>query len=85
MRPFASVKDLARRAALDRRDLHILADANALAALAGNRREALWQSVAAVPEKDMLAAAAVEDETPESSARLGSEGRRSWRTIARWA
>ncbi|MFM0492294.1 helix-hairpin-helix domain-containing protein, partial [Paraburkholderia graminis] len=58
VRPFASVKDLARRAALDRRDLHILADANALAALAGNRREALWQSVAAVPEKDMLAAAA---------------------------
>jgi error-prone DNA polymerase len=68
VRPFASVKDLARRAALDRRDLHILADANALAALAGNRREALWQSVAAVPEKDMLAAAAVEDDTPELGA-----------------
>ena len=29
--------------------------ANALASLAGNRREALWQSVAAVPDKDMLA------------------------------
>ena len=68
VRPFASVKDLARRGALDRRDLHILADANALASLAGNRREALWQSVAAVPEKDMLAVAAVEDETPELGA-----------------
>jgi error-prone DNA polymerase len=65
VRPFGSVKDLARRAQLDRKDLHVLADANALASLAGNRREALWQSVAAVPDKDMLAVAAVEDETPE--------------------
>jgi error-prone DNA polymerase len=64
VRPFASVNDLGRRALLDRHDLHVLADANALTSLAGNRREALWQSVAAVPEKDMLAAAAVQDETP---------------------
>jgi error-prone DNA polymerase len=64
VRPFASVNDLARRAQLDRKDLHALAQANALAALAGNRREALWQSVAAVPDKDMLAAAATQDETP---------------------
>ncbi|MFM0158349.1 error-prone DNA polymerase [Paraburkholderia sediminicola] len=68
VRPFESVKDMARRAQLDRKDLHILADANALALLAGNRREALWQSVAAVPDKDMLAAATVEDETPELGA-----------------
>ncbi|MFM0353351.1 error-prone DNA polymerase [Paraburkholderia nemoris] len=68
VRPFGSVKDMARRAQLDRKDLHVLADANALAALAGNRREALWQSVAAVPDKDMLAAATVEDETPELGA-----------------
>ncbi|CAE6820542.1 MULTISPECIES: error-prone DNA polymerase [Paraburkholderia] len=68
VRPFGSVKDMARRAQLDRKDLHILADANALALLAGNRREALWQSVAAVPDKDMLAAATVEDETPELGA-----------------
>ena len=68
VRPFTSVKDLARRSQLDRKDLHVLADANALASLAGNRREALWQSVAAVPDKDMLAAAAVEDETPELGA-----------------
>ncbi|MFL9898914.1 error-prone DNA polymerase [Paraburkholderia fungorum] len=68
VRRFESVKDVARRAQLDRKDLHVLADANALASLAGNRREALWQSVAAVPDKDMLAAAAVEDETPELGA-----------------
>ena len=68
VRPFETVADLARRAQLDRKDLHVLADANALASLAGNRREALWQSVAAVPDKDMLAAAAVQDETPELGA-----------------
>ncbi|MCX4161565.1 MULTISPECIES: error-prone DNA polymerase [Paraburkholderia] len=65
VRPFTSVIDLARRAQLDRHDLHVLADANALASLAGNRREALWQSVAAVPDRDMLAAARTEDETPQ--------------------
>jgi error-prone DNA polymerase len=68
VRPFETVADLARRAQLDRKDLHVLADANALVSLAGNRREALWQSVAAVPDKDMLAAAAVQDETPELGA-----------------
>jgi error-prone DNA polymerase len=68
VRPFKSVQDLARRAQLNRHDLHVLADANALAALAGNRREALWHSVAAVPDKDMLAVAAVQDETPELGA-----------------
>ena len=68
VRPFKSVHDLARRAQLNRHDLHVLADANALTALAGNRREALWHSVAAVPDKDMLAVAAVQDETPELGA-----------------
>jgi error-prone DNA polymerase len=64
VRPFASVRDMARRAQLDRHDLQVLAAANAMSSLAGNRREALWQSVVAVPEKDMLAAATLEDETP---------------------
>jgi error-prone DNA polymerase len=40
--PFANAEDLARRAGLDARALQILADANALAALAGHRREAAW-------------------------------------------
>ncbi|CDY74668.1 DNA polymerase III alpha subunit [Caballeronia glathei] len=64
VRPFESVSDLARRAQLDRHDLQILAAANALSSLAGNRREALWQSVAAVSDKDILADACVDDETP---------------------
>jgi error-prone DNA polymerase len=64
VRHFTTVSDLARRAQLDRHDLQVLAAANALASLAGNRREALWQSVAAVPEKDMLASATLDDETP---------------------
>jgi len=40
--PFADVDDLARRAALTRRDLEALAAANALASIAGHRREAWW-------------------------------------------
>jgi error-prone DNA polymerase len=40
--PFASVPDLAHRAALDRRDLAALADADALCALAGHRHQAVW-------------------------------------------
>jgi error-prone DNA polymerase len=68
VRQFTSVHDLARRAQLNRRDLHVLADANALSSLAGNRREALWHSVAAVPDKDMLSIASVQDDTPELGA-----------------
>lgn len=65
VRQFSSVSDLARRAHLDRHDLQVLAGANALSSLAGNRREALWQSAAAVPDKDMLASARIDDDTPE--------------------
>jgi error-prone DNA polymerase len=64
VRQFASVSDLAKRAQLDRKDLQGLAAANSLSALAGNRREALWASVAAVPDRDILADARVDDETP---------------------
>ncbi len=39
---FASAADLARRAALNARDLSALAAAGALAALSGHRRQALW-------------------------------------------
>ncbi|MGS0896689.1 error-prone DNA polymerase [Burkholderia stagnalis] len=57
--PFANVDALGRRAQLERRDLEALAAANALATLAGHRRDALWQAVAAVPERDLLAAAPI--------------------------
>ena len=41
-RSFQSVADLARRAALSRRDMEALAAAGALASLSGHRRNALW-------------------------------------------
>jgi error-prone DNA polymerase len=45
-RPFASVPDLATRAALDRGDLEALAAAAALAPLSGNRHLAFWEVAA---------------------------------------
>ncbi len=65
IRPFASVADLARRAALDRHDLQVLAAANALAGLAGNRRDALWQAVGAVADKDLLRPTTVAEDLPQ--------------------
>jgi error-prone DNA polymerase len=62
VRSFSTVNDLANRAQLDRHDLQVLADANALASLSGNRREALWQAVAAVPDKDLLRATTRDEE-----------------------
>jgi error-prone DNA polymerase len=64
IRPFDSVADLARRAQLDRNDLQVLAGANALASLAGNRREALWQAVGAVPDRDLLRPTTVDEAMP---------------------
>ena len=45
--PFISIDDLATRAVLDKRDLDALARADALLTLAGHRREAYWQALAA--------------------------------------
>ena len=45
-RAFASTEDLARRAALDVHDLDALAAADALHALAGHRRQQVWQASA---------------------------------------
>ncbi|HGL6715671.1 error-prone DNA polymerase [Burkholderia contaminans] len=59
--PFDNVDTLARRAQLERRDLEALAAANALATLAGHRRDALWQAVAAAPERDLLATAPIDE------------------------
>ena len=53
--PFASVADLAHRAHLDKRDLACLAEAGALAALAGHRHGAAWE-VAGVPRLPALLA-----------------------------
>jgi error-prone DNA polymerase len=56
--PFASVQDLATRAALDRTDLEALAAAGALASLSGNRHLAFWE-VAGAERGLPLAPAAV--------------------------
>jgi len=44
-RPYADVQDLARRAELTRNAINALAAADALAALAGHRRDALWATL----------------------------------------
>jgi len=62
--PFIDVADLARRASMDRHDLQILAAGNAMQALAGNRREAMWQAVGAVPERDLLRPTSVQEDLP---------------------
>jgi len=58
-RPFASVQDLAQRAALDRGDLEALAAAGALSSLAGNRHLAFWE-VAGAERPWALAAGAAD-------------------------
>ena len=64
-RPFASVPDLAHRAHLDPRDLAALADADALASLAGHRHEAVWD-VAGIERLPALLAGAEFDEAQPS-------------------
>ncbi|MGZ3184556.1 MAG: error-prone DNA polymerase [Telluria sp.] len=68
IRPFAGVADLSRRAQLDRHDLQVLAGGNALAALAGHRRAALWQAAGAVADKDLLRTAPLAEEAPRLAA-----------------
>ncbi len=57
--PFAGLADLARRACLQRGEIARLADADALSALAGHRRKALWTAlgldVAAVRQAPLAA------------------------------
>ncbi|MCY1252528.1 Error-prone DNA polymerase [compost metagenome] len=67
LRPFASVKVLARRASLDRHDVNVLAAGNALIGLTGSRRQAMWQAAAAVPDKDLLRPADLDEPMPELS------------------
>jgi error-prone DNA polymerase len=61
---FTDSSDLARRAQLKRHDMEVLAAGNALASLAGHRRQALWQAVAAIPDKDLLHPVTLQEQTP---------------------
>jgi len=58
---FTSVEDLALRAALGKRDLDALAAADALAALAGHRRQQVWQTAALRPAPQLLRNAPVQE------------------------
>ena len=61
---FASVADLAHRAALEKRDLGRLADAGALAALAGHRHDAVWNVAGIERLPPLLAGAGRSDDPP---------------------
>jgi error-prone DNA polymerase len=64
-RPFASVEDLGRRAGLSTLELEALAAADALAGLAGHRREARWQAAPHRLEHDLMRDAAIDEATPQ--------------------
>ncbi len=53
--PFRDADDLAARAELSRSELDALAQADALAPLAGNRNRARWLSLGYTPQRDLLA------------------------------
>jgi error-prone DNA polymerase len=58
-RPFRDVQDLAVRAQLDRGQLKALAEAGALKGLAGHRRRARWEALAAQRQGDLLDSAPI--------------------------
>ncbi len=74
IKPFADLNDLALRAQLTRHDLQMLANADALRALAGNRREALWQAVASEAGKGLLKQAPVHEEAIQLEAPTEGQG-----------
>ena len=65
---FISIDDLARRAALEKTDLSLLARADALASLAGHRREALWSTLAVDPATRLALPAGVGEARAELEA-----------------
>ena len=62
--PFANVADLALRANLDRRDLEALADAGALARLAGDRHHAVWDVAGVQRLPGLIADAPIDEPSP---------------------
>jgi error-prone DNA polymerase len=61
---FADIQDLTRRAQLERHDINSLADANALASIAGHRHRARWQAALLRPAGLLETAPILETETP---------------------
>ena len=71
---FTDSSDLARRAQLKRHDMEVLAAGNALASLAGHRRQALWQAVASIPDKDLLHPVTLQEQAAAAQCAIGSAG-----------
>ncbi|MCB4361637.1 error-prone DNA polymerase [Quatrionicoccus australiensis] len=68
-KPFSDVADLAARAGLQRRDLDLLAAADALASLAGHRRQAAWaasvEKAPAVVQGDLFSGQVLAEAVPD--------------------
>ncbi len=60
---FTDVHDLAVRAGLTAENLKLLASADALACLSGNRRQAMWTAAGSAPGKGLLRSAPIEEDT----------------------
>ncbi|QJD91663.1 error-prone DNA polymerase [Duganella dendranthematis] len=67
-RQFESTRDLAMRADLTKENMKALASANALASLTGNRRTAMWNAAASVPDKGLLKEAGIAEPMLELAA-----------------
>src|SRR6056297_1512518 len=63
-RPFLDIQDLVERARLDRSSLKALTEAGALKALAGHRRRARWDAMAARHQGDLLADSRIAERQP---------------------
>ncbi|TDK67571.1 error-prone DNA polymerase [Sapientia aquatica] len=88
IRPFAHTRDLAARAQLNAGHIKALAAANALFSMSGNRRQALWQAVASVPDKGLLRMATIEEEdlqleAPSEGANIVADYRHLGLTLGR--
>ncbi len=71
-RPFASIDDLGRRAALSTLELDALAAADALTTIAGHRRIARWQAAPHRLESDLMQTTAIDESQVELP--LATEG-----------
>ncbi len=85
---FADLADLAQRAGLSRADLDLLADADALAGLAGHRRQAAWAATALPLQQDLFAGIAPREEAiilpePTEGAGIVADYRRMGLTLGR--
>jgi error-prone DNA polymerase len=65
LKPFSDVTDLARRTALNRKEINQLVAAGALAALAGHRRKAHWLTAGFERQMGLLDDAPVHEVTPQ--------------------